>query len=201
MPLAELKALTPPAVHRKLTAALKKGAAAAKRGEPSRPAALPSLAEQAAAAAAKKAKRRRLGDSSPALPPPSLAGASCGGPSAGGPVEGGGPCKARPAAVTAAAAPTTVQATRVVAGKEWAPGDALSVGNFCSFVQAMLYTLFWGSILTELSHALRTLLRQNTPHEVRAVQRLHTALRRAVPLGLALLALWVMLGTQPEPEP
>ena len=45
MPLAELKALTPPAVHRKLAAALKKGAAAAKRGEPSRPAALPSLAE------------------------------------------------------------------------------------------------------------------------------------------------------------
>ena len=30
----------------------------------------------------------------------------------------------------------------------------------------MLYTLFWGSLLTELSHALRTLLRQNTPREV-----------------------------------
>ena len=34
-------------------------------------------------------------------------------------------------------------------------------------VQAMLYTLFWGSILTELSHALRTVLRQTVPHEVR----------------------------------
>ena len=81
------------------------------------------------------------------------------------------------------------------------PALQLAVGLAAGLlsVQAMLYTLFWGSLLTELSHALRTLLRQNTPHEVRAVQRLHTALRRAVPLGLALLALWVMLGTQPEP--
>ena len=147
MPLAELKALTPPAVHRKLTAALKKGAAAAKRGEPSGPAgaALPSLAEQAAAAAAKKAKRRRLsapGASSPAPPPPSLAGASDaagGGPSAGagpsaGSSAGGGPSKARAAAVTVSAPPATV--ARVVAGKEWSPGDAVSVGTFCSFVQA-----------------------------------------------------------------
>ena len=34
-------------------------------------------------------------------------------------------------------------------------------------VQVMLYTLFWGSVLTELSHALRTVLRQTVPHEVR----------------------------------
>ena len=34
-------------------------------------------------------------------------------------------------------------------------------------VQVMLYTLFWGSVLTELSHALRTVLRQTLPHEVR----------------------------------
>ena len=132
MPLAELKALTPPAVHRKLAAALKKGAAAAKRGEPGGPAALPSLAEQAAAAAAKKAKRRRLsppGDSSPAPPPPGLAGASDA--AGGGPSAGGGPGKA---AVTASVPPATV--ARVFAGAEWSPGDAVSVGSFCSFVQA-----------------------------------------------------------------
>ena len=126
MPLAELKALTPPAVHRKLAAALKKGAAAAKRGEPSGPAALPSLAEQAAAAAAKKAKRRRPS------PPPSLAGASAA--AGGGPSAVGGPGKARSAAVTASAPPAPV--ARVFAGKEWSPGDAVSVGSFCSFVQA-----------------------------------------------------------------
>ena len=76
------------------------------------------------------------------------------------------------------------------------PALQLAVGLAAGLlsVQAMLYTLFWGSLLTELSHALRTLLRQNTPHEVKAVQRLHTALRRALPLGLALIALWVMLG-------
>ena len=34
-------------------------------------------------------------------------------------------------------------------------------------VQVMLYTLFWGSVLTELSHALRTVLRQTVPLEVR----------------------------------
>ena len=177
MPLAELKALTPPAVHRKLTAALKKGAAAAKRGEPSRPAALPSLAEQAAAAAAKKAKRRRLGDSSPAPPPPSLAGESAaagGGPSAGGgPVEGGGPGKARAAAVTAAAAPTTV--ARVVAGKEWSPGDALSVGNFCSFVQAQ------EGYRGQLSYAAAT-----PPREARTVPLASAAL--SPPLEAALRA-------------
>ena len=36
---------------------------------------------------------------------------------------------------TTAAPPATVVA-RVVAGKEWSPGDAVSVGTFCSFVQA-----------------------------------------------------------------
>ena len=77
-------------------------------------------------------------------------------------------------------------------------GPALQLGVGLAFgvlsAQVMLYTVYWGSLLLELSEALRTMMRTNlAPIEVRLCHKVHTQLRRSAADQVGLLVAMVAL--------